>query len=153
MQIEFTLTVVQRALFLMELPQFREMGSEEVASLAAKMVEMRFEPGESLHGGGSQGDKLFVLLDGEVEHERNGVIVRAATRGMAVGLFGLMGIDEPGDVVARTAVHAIALYRDDFIDAVSDHPAFALGMIRALAHTIQEFADRVERLERRLQRG
>jgi CRP-like cAMP-binding protein len=149
-KIESTLTAVQRTLFLMEAEQFQQVSSEEVAAIAAKMVEMRFDGGDVVYQEGDPEGRMYVVLDGEFEHVREGVVVRRVTRGMSFGLFGLMGIADIEMVRATSPGHVIALSREDFIEAVSDSPTFAVGMIRGLAHTIRAFAGRIEGLERRL---
>jgi CRP-like cAMP-binding protein len=150
MKIEATLTTVERTLFLMEVEQFRPVGSEEVAAIAAKMVEMRFAAGELVYERGDPEGHMFVVVDGELEHVREGLVVRRATRGMSAGLFGLMGIPDVETLRASTDAHLLCLTREDFIDAVSDSPAFALGLMRGLANSFLAYTRRIEALERRL---
>jgi CRP-like cAMP-binding protein len=152
MEIISTLTVIQRALFLIELIHFKQVGSEEVANIAAKMVEMRFAEGEDIYQDKDLESNLYIVLDGEVVQYREGVAVRRATQGMSFGLFGLMGIDDPSahTMKATKPSHVIALSRDDFIDAMSEHPGFAFGFVRSLADTIQSYSQRIETLEKRL---
>ena len=147
-----SLTIVQRALFLMELEQFKQVGSEEIANIAAKMVELRFEAGEPIERDGEPIDKMYIIIEGEVAHYREGVLIRRATRGMPFGLFGLLGIADPDPerLVAVAGTHVVALSREDFFEAVADYPQFAAGFIRGLARTIQSYAKRIESLEKQL---
>lgn len=152
MEIVSTLTVVQRALFLMELEQFKGVSSDGLASLAAKMTEMRYEAGEKIAREDEPEDRLFVVIEGEVLHLRNDVVVRQATSGMAFGVFGLLGIEDPDPEVllAEKPTHAMALSREDFLEAVFDFPAFATGIIRGLGNALMSYAKRIEALEQEL---
>jgi len=152
MRTESTLTLVQRAVALMELEQFKAVDSEELANIAGKMLEQRFEAGEVIATETQPVDRLFLVLEGEVAHLRDGVVVRRATRGMGFGLYALLGVEdrEGEELQALTATHTIALTRDDFIEAVVDHPGFAIGVIQGLGRTILQFAKRVESLEKQL---
>jgi CRP-like cAMP-binding protein len=150
MKIEATLTTVQRTLFLMEVEQFRPVGSEEVAAIAAKMSEMRFAAGDLVYEHGDPEGHMFVVVDGELEHVREGTIVRRAHRGMSAGLYGLMGIADVETLRAAADSHVLCLSREDFIDAVSDSPSFALGLMRGLANSYLAYTRRIEALERKL---
>jgi CRP-like cAMP-binding protein len=150
MKIEPTLTTVERTLFLMEVEQFRPVGSEEVAAIAAKMVEMRFAAGELVYDHGDPEGHMFVVVDGELAHVRDGIEVRRAKRGMSSGLFGLMGIADVEAVEATEDSHLLCLSREDFIEAVSESPAFALGLMRGLANSYLALIRRIESLERKL---
>src|SRR5262249_12799726 len=90
-----TLTIVQKALFLMEMDQFRGVGSAEIANIATHMDERHYEPGELILKEHEVEDRLFIIIEGEVVHLRHGVVIRRATRGMPFGLFGLLGIVDP----------------------------------------------------------
>ena len=152
MQTVSTLTIVQRALFLMELEQFRQVGSEELANIAAKTIELRFDAGELITTENEPNDKLFVIIEGEVVHLRHEVVVRRVTRGMPFGLFGILGLEDPDPEVIKAVqpTHVVALTREDFMEAVADSPGFAAGIIRGLGKTILDFAKRIEALETRL---
>jgi CRP-like cAMP-binding protein len=150
MKIEATLTTVERTLFLLEVEQFRPVGSEEVAAIAGKMVEMRFAAGELVYEHGDPQGHMYVVVDGELEHVREEIVVRRAKRGMSSGLFGLMGIADVESLRAAEDSHVLCLSREDFIEAVSDSPAFALGLMRGLANSYLALIRRIESLERKI---
>jgi CRP/FNR family cyclic AMP-dependent transcriptional regulator len=150
MQVEASLTTVQRALFLMELELFGELSSDELATLAAEMVEMRFDAGETIFQEGDAEARMHIIIEGAVEHVLDGVVVRRATRRMPFGLFRVMGIPDSETIRATEPTRAIALSREDFIEAISENPALAVGFIRALAKVIQSFAHRIEALEKKV---
>lgn len=150
MKIEDTLTVIQRTLFLLEVDQFKQVASDEIAAMAAQMTEMRFAAGETVFQDGDVEGRLYFVVEGELEHERNGIVVRSTKRGTSAGLFVLLGLPADETVRASQDTHVVSLAREDFIDALSDSPAFAVGVIRGLAMTLLAHFRRNEELERRL---
>jgi CRP-like cAMP-binding protein len=150
MRIEPTLNTVERTLFLLQLEPFRSLNGDEVAALAAKMTELRFGPGEVIFTEEDPEGRFYVVVDGAAEQSRGEVPIRRATKAMAFGMFGLMGIPDDQTVRAVEQTHLLALAREDFIEAVSDNPAFAVGCLRGLALNIQEMGRRIEALEKAL---
>jgi CRP-like cAMP-binding protein len=147
MRIQPTLTTVERALFLLEVETFKLVSSEELAAIAARMVEMRFEPGQDIYRGADPEGRIFIVVEGAAEQLEQDVVVRRLTRSMGFGLFGLLGLSDEETVRAVEPMHLLCLSREDFIDALSDSPAFALGMIRGLARTMLVLLRRIEDLE------
>ena len=152
MRIEPTLNTVQRTLFLLELEPFRSLNGDEVAALAAKMAEMRFGPGEVIFAEEDPEGCFYVVVDGTAEQRRGGVPIRRAAKAMAFGMFGLMGVPDDQTVCAVEPTHLLALAREDFIEAVSDSPAFAVGCLRGLALLVQSMGRQIEALEKALAR-
>jgi len=148
-RIEPTLNAVQRTLLLLDVEPFQALTSEELAEVAATMVEMRFEAGETILTSGDLDGRLYVVVDGVAEQgAAGGSVTRPATRAMAVGLFGLMGVPSDETVRAVEPTHVLVLAREDFIEALSDNPAFAVGCLRGLTLLIRTLLRRIETLEK-----
>ncbi|MPZ20484.1 MAG: cyclic nucleotide-binding domain-containing protein [Luteitalea sp.] len=137
MEIDPTLTTIERALLLMEVHPLQYLTSDEIATLAAHMTEVRFEVGEILAQGRDPESHGFFVVSGALEYLGGDVVVRRATRGMAVGIFGLLGIEDTGLTLrAAEDTHALAFTREDFTEFITDSPAASLGLVRALAEVI-----------------
>lgn len=137
MEIAPTLTTIERALLLMEVHPLQYLTSDEIALLAAHMVEVRFEAGEILAEGRDPESHGYFVVSGALEYLSDDVVVRRATRGMAVGIFGLLGIEDTGLTLrAAEETHALAFTREDFTEFITDSPAASLGVVRALAEVI-----------------
>jgi hypothetical protein len=150
MQIEPTLTTAQRALFLLsEVETFKPMTGEEVAGIAARMIELRFPAGETVYQKEDTDRRMYVILEGAIEQVREGLVVRTARRGMMFGFFAMLGIDYTETVRTIEPTHVLSLRQEDFMDAVSDSPSFSFGVIRGLSRSIIAFLKRIEDLERR----
>ncbi|MPY88016.1 MAG: cyclic nucleotide-binding domain-containing protein [Luteitalea sp.] len=137
MEIEPTMTTIERAILLMEVHPLQYLTSDEIATLAAHMTEVRFEAGEILAEGRDPESHGYFVVSGVLEYLSGDVVVRRATRGMAVGLFGLLGIEDTGLTLrADEDTHALAFTREEFTEFITDSPAASLGVVRALAEVI-----------------
>jgi CRP-like cAMP-binding protein len=150
MPIEPTLNTVERTLLLLELEPFQALGSDELALLAARMTELRFAAGETIVTDADVEGRLYVVVEGVVEMERGGIPMRQVTKAMAFGILGLMGVIAYETARAVAPTHVLVLAREDFIEALSDNPAFAVGCLRGLALLVQSMAQRIEDLEKSL---
>jgi CRP-like cAMP-binding protein len=144
MKIGETLSVMEKAILLMETDLFRGVSADEVAFVAAKTVEMRFEAGEILEPGSPARDCFHVVVEGVVEARLEDRLVRRVTRGMGFGLLPVLGLDDGVGLQAVEASHTIALSGEDLRQALADHPAFAFEMIRELASAAREVVSRLE---------
>ena len=143
-----SLNVVQRTLLLLDVSPFEALTSEELAALATTMTEMRFDAGETIFTDADPEGRLYVVMDGAVEIWRGGIVIQRATRGQAFGIFGLLGVAADATARAAEPSHLLVLAREDFIEAVSDNPAFAVACLRSLALRLNVLSDRIEALER-----
>jgi CRP-like cAMP-binding protein len=139
-----SLNVVQRTLLLLDVSPFKALSSEEVGSLAASMTEMRFDAGETIFTDVDPEGRLYVVVDGAVEIWRAGIVMQRATRGQSFGIFGLLGVAADATARAAEPSHLLVLARVDFIEAISDNPAFAVACLRGMALHLKALLDRVD---------
>ena len=138
------LNVVQRTLLLLDVSPFEALSSEEVGALATTMTEMRFDAGETIFTDVDPEGRLYVVVDGAVEISRGGIVIERATRGQGFGIFGLLGVTTDATARAAEPSHLLVLAREDFIEAISDNPAFAVACLRSLALRLKVLLDRVD---------
>ena len=146
------LTVIERAVFLMGLDLFKRIQTEQVALIAAMTSERYFETKEVIFHQDDPADGVYLVLDGEVELERDGRLVHTVPRGGDFGLPGVMRPDVTRALTARTSTrsHLLFLSREDFHDAVTEHPEFALEVIRGLTAQWLDMSRYIEELEKRM---
>jgi len=148
MKVVQTLSVVEKAVFLMQTDIFKSLATDEVALIAVKSSENQFEAGELVEEGSEASRSFHVVIDGAVEVSKNGTVFRRATKGMYVGLLSLLEIHGDEEVRAVEPTHTVVLSCENFKQAVADNPQFALTMIRSVAIMAVDFALRVEELEK-----
>ncbi len=143
---------MEKAIALMEEDLFKTIPTDEVALIAARTEEVRFEAGEVIPSTGESATSFFFILDGEVEQLRGGVVVRRALKGYAFGLLRLLGVEEAvfDEVRITRDTHALSLHQEAFLEAVADYPAFANAFIRGLAGSIRMMSEKIEELQKKV---
>lgn len=128
--------------FLRELPLFANLDSSKLRLLAFTSDRKTYEPGEIVVKQGDAGDAAFVVLDGEAEVVLEGVngeetILYVMGRGQVVGELAML-CDTPrsATVRARTALTALRLNRDVFVELARQDPYFSFEMTRDLGQRL-----------------
>ena len=147
-----TLTTIEKALFLKELDFFRNVGVEQLAEVAAAATERHLEPGEILLRQGDVSEHVYVIVEGNVVLERDGIVVTVLGAGKGFGDLSL----EPGSTNALSAravehTHVLRFSTQDLVEEMLDHPEIAVGIVRALAQRLRESAATLASLGRQLQ--
>jgi len=102
----------------------------------------RVSPGEVLFREGDDGDRMYVVLEGQVDIRVGESIVEQAGQGSIVGEMAL--IDEgprAASVVAATICRLVAVDRARFHALIQSNPAFA-------THVMKVLVDRLRRMNR-----
>ena len=111
-------------------PLFEGLGPDELERIADRMREVRIPAGGSVIEQGDLSYKFFVILDGVVEVERDGIAVNELGPGDFVGETGILGHDRRNaDVVARSDVRVAAMIGWDVRDMIEEYPRLA-GRLR-----------------------
>lgn len=131
------LTTVEKATCLVEVDLFRDVPSEALAELAARVEEVTHADGELLLDGDVVEARLLVLIEGTARVTRDGQCVRDLGPGAAIGLLAVLGVPHDEMVTAIGSCRSLVIPPDEYLDALADHPAFALSNLRALARRLQ----------------
>jgi CRP-like cAMP-binding protein len=101
---------------------------------------VQLAPGEFLFRGGDKRDKMYVLLEGEMEVRLGDYVVETAVPGALIGEMALID-DSPraASAVAKTDCRLAAIDERRFHFLIQQHPHFA-------THVMKELADRLRRM-------
>jgi MFS family permease len=112
-----------RGLELLEaIPIFTPLSPPVLEQLAARLVAVDAPAGEEIVRVGEQGDRFYVVAEGEIEIHVDGGPPRNEGKGSYFGEIALLrDVPRTATVVARTDVELFALDRDDFLPAVTGH--------------------------------
>jgi CRP-like cAMP-binding protein len=128
------LDVVERMALLLHTPALRRAGVQVLSDLAASSTEISCEAGEVLCRPGSARERLLLVLDGVAE----AVFVRSravlqASRGQIVGWPDIYGDTVGCEARAVTALRALAIRFEAWLDAMEEHPDMVRAGLAALA--------------------
>jgi MFS family permease len=108
---------------LRSLPLFSMLPATQVEALARTLELTEVGAGVDVIVQGDEGDRFFVIADGEIEVLRDGVVVASLERGDGFGEIALLhGVARTATCRARTRATLFALERTDFLTAVTGHP-------------------------------
>lgn len=149
-----TLTTIERALFLKELEFFSHVGIEQAAEIAARSEEVHYEPGQIVFRQDDPSEHVYLLIEGSVIAERDGIVTTVFVPGRGFGDLSL----SPGSLYGFSAkalehAHALRFSIEDFTDTMLEHPEIAVGVVRALALRLREAGQQLADLGRQLQDG
>ena len=101
---------------------------------------LQVAPGDVLFREGDKRDKMYVLLEGEVDVRLGDYVVETAREGALIGEMALID-DSPraANAVAKTACRLAAIDQRRFHFLVQQHPHFA-------THVMKELADRLRHM-------
>ncbi len=143
-----TLTLIEKTVFLKSVEVLSGIPTEAVAQLAARASEVRSEPHEIVFREGEEDQGTFIVVEGLVELQKEGTLIRVLKPGSAQGeLF--LGENEPHQytAIAREPSLLLNLRRADVVDALLEYPEFGLAMVQDLALRMHKLTQRVIELE------
>ena len=114
-----TAPVVEIAL-LRSIPLFAPLGAPALESLARSLEPIEAPAGTEVVRQGELGDRYYAIADGELAVSVAGVLRRGEGFGE---LALLLDVPRTATVTALTDARLLALARDDFLAAVTGHPA------------------------------
>jgi CRP-like cAMP-binding protein len=128
-----SLSVIEKAMLLSEWPLFERLATDELAMIAARTTEVEHQAGESVGPDSPNAGSIHLVVSGGIELISQGRSIRRAGKGEAIGSWSVM--EEPaGEETLRILepTQALLLSGEEFERAVSDHPEFAMAVIRTL---------------------
>jgi hypothetical protein len=112
-----------RVNLLRSVPFFAPLSPDLVDALAAHLVPVEWATGSIIIRQGEAGDRFYIIAEGQVRVERNGVPVDAHGPGGYFGEIALLrDVPRTATVVAVSDVRLYALERQPFLEAITRHP-------------------------------
>jgi CRP-like cAMP-binding protein len=105
-------------------------------------TELEVAPDIVLYREGDLPEALYVVIAGEVDLQQGGAEIGVARAGEAFGTWALVD-DAPrlATATARTAATLLRVRRDEFVDLLSDRPAIAQALLKAMVDRIRSVAE------------
>lgn len=134
-----------KTLSLGQLPLFASLPSDELQQLEDTLHKVDYAPGEVLFHEGDPGDRLYLILDGQLEvikamgqpHER---ILAVRGPGDFIGEMSLLyqGGKRSASVRAIERVRVMVMSRQDFDMLLDRQPGLAVEIMRSMSERLRE---------------
>jgi HEAT repeat protein len=133
---------VQKMFALEGVSVFSQSDVDDIAAVAAVAREVRFRAGERIYSQGDPGDALYVIVEGVVDHFRDGEHVMRMQAKETFGEVSLLdGAPRPTEVVAVEDTRVLVIDRRDFLDLLADRPELLTGFFRAVSQQLRTLID------------
>lgn len=111
---------------LVSVPIFAPLPGGSLEHLATRLVPLRIDAGSMVVREGDEGDRFYIVAEGELEVSQDGTTISELTPGGYFGEIALLrDTTRTATVTARTDAVLYALDREDFLAAVTGHPQSA----------------------------
>ncbi len=109
---------------LRTMPLFKPLPATTIDELALSLIEVQAAAGTDIIREGDHGDRFYVIESGEVDVSANGEHLGTMSAGDHFGEIALLrDVPRTATVTANNEVRLYALERDEFLSAVTGHPA------------------------------
>ncbi len=124
-----------------------------VAKIDRTLEEVNLAAGEVLFREGEDGDAVYIIMDGRLRLESDGMTVITRGRGDCVGEIALID-NEPrsADAIADTPVRLLRWGRGNFQQTLGQDPEIARGIFKMLTAKLRQDVKSTVRLERERER-
>lgn len=137
-----TITTDRRTELLAAAPLFAAMDADVIGRIAARTVEVEFAAGQVIARQGEIGTGFFLIASGQVRVVRDGTSVATLGPGEFFGELSILdGKPRTAQVVAAETTVCLALASWDFEAIVTEEPAVALAVLRALATRLRTLTE------------
>lgn len=141
------MNIIEKLFFLRKAPLLAGLGERDLLQVAEIAVDRTFEPGKTLFRQGDPGGSLYIILDGCVAIEVDGVEVDRLGNGQFFGeVTVLSDLPRIAGAVARTEVYALSIERAAFLGLFKRNRGLRLNVVRELGRRVGEICRRERRL-------
>jgi CRP/FNR family transcriptional regulator, cyclic AMP receptor protein len=127
---------------LRKAPLFAGLSRKELEALAKLADDLEVPEGKVLTRQGDTGREFFVLMEGEVEVERDGQSLGRRGAGDFIGEISLLeDIPRTATVTATTPVRLFVLTAQSFRSVVESQPEVENKVLRTLARRLADMSD------------
>jgi HEAT repeat protein len=140
------LTLIERVIFLKQVPVFGGMIIDRLRVLASISEELDCEPGQQIIGEGERGDALYVIVKGRVAIQRRDARQPGAAAELAAlgprEYFGEMSLfdNEPysADAVAVEPTQLLLVRQAPLLALIKRYPDMAFGFFKVLSQRLRQ---------------
>ena len=124
---------------LAKVPLFSNLSAKQLAAVDRLVTMIDVPAGREVIRQGGAGRELFVVVEGEADVVRDGVVIATRGPGTFLGEMALL-LDRPrnASVIARTAMSIDVISRQDFRRLLEEFPDLYAPLLAATAERLAE---------------
>jgi CRP-like cAMP-binding protein len=120
-----------------QVPLFSRLSTRRLREVASIADELELPAGKILAKEGDRGREFFALLEGEVEVEQSGRLIRTLDAGDFFGEIALVTkMPRTASVIAKTDVRVLVITERDFGPLLKRNPEIGRGVAEALVERL-----------------
>ncbi len=128
--------------FLIEIPLFDELKSNDLKVVARQMSFVELKPGSIVFNEGDKGDYVCFVVEGildivKTSAQGKNVVIASLPRGRSIGEMAIIdNFPRSATVCARTNTTLVILRRQGFDLILAGHPTIGIKILRGLARLL-----------------
>jgi|GEM_PF-669871 len=145
------LSQLEKSLLLQAVPLFKTLSQAAITDLASRVKEVQIAAGETVITKGSLGRSLFVVVEGALRVEDEGLFLRTLGKGAVFGeLAAITPEVRTATVIATATCSLLELSQANLSALIDDNREIARGIIAVLTGYVQDRTADAKALQRRL---
>ena len=138
------LTTIEKVLFLQDVDIFKYTQTEDLAHIATITEETKIKKDIVMFKEGDIPDAMYLLIEGKIRLEREGIEVMTAMPKDVFGTWALFD-DEPRVVTAITLEDSkiLTIEKEDFVDLLADHVQITQGVLKTMVKRLRGLMARI----------
>ena len=123
-------TTIERVIFLQGIELFADVPSEQLAHLAGITRSFTADTDDILFEEGDPSQSMYLLINGNVQLLRNGMLRKELTESKAIGVWGFFdGEERLVSATCKEESHFLVIDRIDFYDLLEDRVQMSQGLL------------------------
>lgn len=132
---------IEKLLFLQRVELLSALPVAELGDLASRALEVPVAQGTVILHEGEEGDRLYVVVEGNVRISRSGTEIAELDPGAYFGEIGILAdVPATATATATTDTLLLAITREDFHSMLADNFSSVLAVIRNIVLRMGELA-------------
>jgi len=135
-------TIIARVIFLQNIELFADIPSEQLAHLAGITQSYSADTDDILFEEGDHSQSLYLLIDGNVQLFRNGMLRKEVTAAGAIGVWGFFdGKERLVSATCKAESHFLIIDRIDFYDLLEERVQLSQGLLTYFIKRIRKLTE------------
>ena len=139
------LTIIEKVIFLQDIPAFAEITTEQLSHIASITEEIELEPETTIIQQDEPAEALYLVLEGKVRLHRYGQDIEIIKEKGDFGLWSLLDNEQPNIATATTIepTRLLKIDREEFYEVVADYVEITQGILKSLARRVRHVGEAV----------